>query len=172
MQDVFVYGTLMAPEVLRIVLNKHDLPQIKPAVLHGYARHAIQHRVYPAIVPSAGHSVDGLVLSGLTPNELQLLCMFEAPEYALRDVQVQDNKGLVQETAATYVWQEEHRCEGCGAVGCSNQLHPFRHMLADRGTWSYAHFREQHLPEYLEMCKRWAASTVQIPQTLSQASLE
>ncbi len=57
---VFVYGSLMAPEVLNIVLNR--IPRTTPAVLHGYARYRIKQRVYPAIVPSlATHRVDGLV---------------------------------------------------------------------------------------------------------------
>lgn len=50
----------MAPEVLHIVLQR--LPANTPAVLPGYARYAIQNRVYPAIVRSSkGHHVDGLV---------------------------------------------------------------------------------------------------------------
>lgn len=58
--SVFVYGSLMAPEVLHIVLQR--LPANTPAVLPGYARYAIQNRVYPAIVRSSkGHHVDGLV---------------------------------------------------------------------------------------------------------------
>lgn len=156
---VFVYGSLMAPEVLRIVINRDELPQSNPAVLPGYARHPIAHRVYPAIVPNAGHSVDGLLLCDLTPSDLHVLCMFEAPEYELRDVQVQDSTGTAHNSSA-YVWREEHRCAHWVAPGVVASLTTvvYRHMLEDQGAWSYAAFREQHLPDYVEMCQRWAAS--------------
>lgn len=116
----------MAPEVLRIVLQRDSLsslPSANPAVLPGYARHAIRDRVYPAIIPSAGHSVDGLVgshsggyiftprsiyifqvLRDLTPSDVMRLNAFEAPEYELRDVRVDG------ENTKAYVWRDEYRC--------------------------------------------------------------
>ncbi len=62
MTALFVYGTLMADEVLATLL--HRVPQHKPATLSGFSRHSIKGVVYPAIIPStADSSVSGLVRS-------------------------------------------------------------------------------------------------------------
>lgn len=91
------------------------------------------------------------VLSGLTQGELAALNAFEAEEYALRDVQVQVN-GVLQDSAA-YVWRDEHRYEG--RCMCTNWTPNTRHLLLGE-PWSYEQFRERHLPEYVDMCTRWA----------------
>lgn len=49
--NAFVYGTLMADEVLNLLIKR--VPTHRPAVLHGYTRYRIKNRVYPAIIPTA-----------------------------------------------------------------------------------------------------------------------
>lgn len=71
---VFVYGTLMADEVVRLLLKR--VPPSRPATLSGHRRHAIKGQVFPAIVPvptPAEASVKGKVLMELTPKELEIL---------------------------------------------------------------------------------------------------
>jgi hypothetical protein len=69
---VFVYGTLMADEVVRLLLKR--VPPSKPATLAGHRRHAVKGQVFPAIVPApAPASVRGKVLLQLTPRELEIL---------------------------------------------------------------------------------------------------
>jgi gamma-glutamylcyclotransferase (GGCT)/AIG2-like uncharacterized protein YtfP len=46
----FVYGTLMADEVLRLLISR--VPPSAPATLPGYARHRVKGQVFPAIVPA------------------------------------------------------------------------------------------------------------------------
>jgi gamma-glutamylcyclotransferase (GGCT)/AIG2-like uncharacterized protein YtfP len=68
----FVYGTLMADEVVRLLLKR--VPASQPATLAGYRRHAIKAQVFPAIVPAeASASVRGKVLLQLTKKELEIL---------------------------------------------------------------------------------------------------
>lgn len=60
MPSAFVYGTLMANEVLSKLLQR--VPPSVPATLHGFSRHRVKNVVYPAIIPSsADRSVQGRV---------------------------------------------------------------------------------------------------------------
>jgi len=69
---IFVYGTLMADEVLKLLLKR--VPPSKPATLRAHRRHSIKGQVFPAIVPAeGGASVRGKVLLQLTRKELEIL---------------------------------------------------------------------------------------------------
>lgn len=57
--SAFVYGTLMAPEVVNMLIKR--MPKHFPALLTGYSRHRVKGQVYPAICPKEGSSVAGLV---------------------------------------------------------------------------------------------------------------
>ena len=57
--SVFVYGTLMAEEVVRVLLGR--APPSSPAILADHRRFSIRGRVYPAILPARGHAVSGKV---------------------------------------------------------------------------------------------------------------
>jgi len=57
--SVFVYGTLMAEEVVRVLLGR--APPSSPALLPDHRRFSIRGRVYPAILPARGHAVSGKV---------------------------------------------------------------------------------------------------------------
>ena len=69
----FVYGTLMAPEVVQALIKR--VPPMKPAKLHGYTRHSVKGVVFPAIVPDAGDRsvVQGQVILELTDSEVDIL---------------------------------------------------------------------------------------------------
>jgi gamma-glutamylcyclotransferase (GGCT)/AIG2-like uncharacterized protein YtfP len=63
--NAFVYGTLMADEVLTSLLQR--VPRMKPATIKGFARYKVKNAVYPAIVPSTPESsVQGQVRKWLT----------------------------------------------------------------------------------------------------------
>lgn len=56
----FVYGTLMAEEVLKLLIRR--VPSCKPATLSGYSRHRVKGQVFPAIMPAKPQdSVQGKV---------------------------------------------------------------------------------------------------------------
>jgi gamma-glutamylcyclotransferase (GGCT)/AIG2-like uncharacterized protein YtfP len=59
MRSAFVYGTLMADEVLLKLLRR--VPTTKAATIQNFSRHRIRNAVYPAIVPKLGSSVKGKV---------------------------------------------------------------------------------------------------------------
>lgn len=47
--SAFVYGTLMAPEVVQTLIRR--VPPMRSATLHGYTRYRVKGEVFPAIVP-------------------------------------------------------------------------------------------------------------------------
>ncbi|KAM0890917.1 hypothetical protein ACQ4PT_026701 [Festuca glaucescens] len=55
--SVFVYGTLMSEEVVRVLLGR--VPPSSPALLPNHQRFSIRGRVYPAILPVDGNEVSG-----------------------------------------------------------------------------------------------------------------
>jgi gamma-glutamylcyclotransferase (GGCT)/AIG2-like uncharacterized protein YtfP len=81
---LFFYGTLMDSEVRERVLGR-DVPHsaITLAEVAGFRRVFVAGRTYPMLVPHAGCTVDGLVVDGLTEDELRRLVRYEGPEYQL-----------------------------------------------------------------------------------------
>lgn len=54
----------------------HDIKArhtFSPAVLHDYCRHRVQGADYPGMIEDAGHSVFGMVVSGITKSNLERL---------------------------------------------------------------------------------------------------
>ena len=101
--SVFIYGTLMAPQVLKGLIGRvPDL--VEPAILSNYRRHPVKEHVFPGIIPcSTGASkTQGLLLEGLSENELKVLDWYEGEEYIRRDVKVKCD-GISHETQC-YVW--------------------------------------------------------------------
>ncbi|CAL9133837.1 unnamed protein product [Musa textilis] len=86
LHSVFVYGTLLADKVVRVLLKR--VPPSSPAILHNYHRFSIKGRVYPAILPVDCKKVAGEVLLGITDQELDILDSFEDVEYERRAVEV------------------------------------------------------------------------------------
>ncbi|KGO63999.1 hypothetical protein PITC_013670 [Penicillium italicum] len=109
---LFFYGTLMAPQILHKVIHGQANPEpwqkallrFQPAILHGYRRHRVQNADYPGIVAvpepqtdtekssapktSAGTSVIGTLVSGLTDGDVHRLDRYEGSEYEKRPVAV------------------------------------------------------------------------------------
>lgn len=136
---LFVYGSLMLPSLLARIINSPLSPselalQMTPAVLHGYARHAVRDADYPAVVadppltststesaavpPTVPSAVVGFLVFGLTPSQRQHIDNFESGLYDLTAVKadievVVDRVGerteltelVVEEVEAeVYVW--------------------------------------------------------------------
>ncbi len=84
MSSVFVYGSLLAPEVLRALLGR--VPPAKAATLHGHRRYSIRERTYPATVKASdADAVQGRVLLDLSSKEKRLLDLFEARRQLVRE---------------------------------------------------------------------------------------
>lgn len=102
----------MAPQILHRVIHGQANPEpwqkamlrFQPAILHGYRRHRVRDADYPGIVAllepqtemekssaprtSAGTSVIGTLVSGLTDGDVHRLDRFEGSEYEKKRVTV------------------------------------------------------------------------------------
>ncbi|RZC56905.1 hypothetical protein C5167_015761 [Papaver somniferum] len=102
LHNVFVYGSLLADDVVRALLNR--VPQNSPAILDNFKRFSIKGRVYPAILPVENTKVTGRVLLDITDSEIEILDIFEDEEYERSSVDVSliDTSNKVR--SYTYVW--------------------------------------------------------------------
>jgi gamma-glutamylcyclotransferase (GGCT)/AIG2-like uncharacterized protein YtfP len=131
----FVYGTLMADEVLRLLLRR--VPLSRAAAVQGLKRCRVRGQVFPAVVSAPPEaSVRGRVLLGLSPREVEILDVYEAEEYRRERVRAtivaegeEEEKGAVAGggggggagaedavpavgdvvEADIYVWRDEYR---------------------------------------------------------------
>ncbi|XP_022756296.1 AIG2-like protein D [Durio zibethinus] len=100
--NVFVYGSLLADDVVRVLLNR--IPPSSAALLTGFHRFSIKGRVYPAILPVQNDQVIGKVLLGITDTELHILDEFEDVEYQKTQVEVSLLESSDKLKAHAYVW--------------------------------------------------------------------
>jgi len=141
--NVFVYGSLMADEVVSVLLER--VPSSVHAVLPGYQRHSIKGRVYPAIVPAEEKKVTGKVLFDLMDNELEILDEFEDVEYkrVLGEVLVLDNEtqqiGSNQLKAHAYVWADAN----------DKDLY---------GEWDFEEWKNTHMNDFIDMSKSFISN--------------
>ncbi|XP_062234189.1 AIG2-like protein D [Phragmites australis] len=102
--SVFVYGSLMADEVVRAILKR--VPPAAPALLPNHHRFNIKDRIYPAILPVESKKVAGKVIMGVTDEELQVLDAFEDVEYTRTRVEISLIGSSETMLADTYVWSD------------------------------------------------------------------
>ena len=124
--SLFVYGTLMAPQVMEALLGR--LPSNRHAVLSGHIRHPVRGQAFPGMIPAsnpassatkttaaATTTTQGILYIGLTPSEMKRLDWFEDVDYTRRQVVVSilesstadaasSSSSQVQEVADTYIW--------------------------------------------------------------------
>jgi gamma-glutamylcyclotransferase (GGCT)/AIG2-like uncharacterized protein YtfP len=136
-QNVFVYGTLMYPQVLHALLNR--VPSNSKAVIHGFQRFNIKGQVFPGVIASTADSkVEGVLLRELTPEDMVVFDEFEGDEYYKLPVQPQLlEQGGDAVAASVYIWQDSLR----------SYLY---------GEWDPEAFAETHLESYVKMCTAFA----------------
>jgi gamma-glutamylcyclotransferase (GGCT)/AIG2-like uncharacterized protein YtfP len=76
---LFVYGTLLFPDVLHILIGRD--PARTPATVPGWRVATIPGRIYPTLIPDPAATARGHLLTDLTDAEWQILDAFEADEY-------------------------------------------------------------------------------------------
>uniref|UniRef100_A0ACD5TCK3 Uncharacterized protein n=1 Tax=Avena sativa TaxID=4498 RepID=A0ACD5TCK3_AVESA len=127
---VFVYGTLMSEEVVRVLLGR--VPPSSPALLPNHQRFSIKGRVYPAILPVDGNQVPGKVFKEITDGELHVLDTFEDEEYVRETVGVSLTDSSETVPAFAYIW--------------GNEGDPDLY-----GQWDFDEWKRVHLKDYLAM---------------------
>ncbi|CAD6338436.1 unnamed protein product [Miscanthus lutarioriparius] len=128
--NVFVYGSLMADEVVRTILKR--VPPAAPALLPNYHRFNIKGRIYPAILPVESKRVAGRVITGVTDEELQLLDAFEDVEYTRTRVEISLTDSSEKMLADAYVWSDAE----------DPNLY---------GEWDFEEWKKLHMKDFLAM---------------------
>lgn len=121
---VFVYGSLLVPEVVRAVLGR--APRSSPAVLHDYRRCSLRGHAFPGLLAAAGHRTTGTIIE-VSPAELRRLDRYEDDFYTRRAATAARDDGSAV-PVQTYVLSARHR------------------RMADPRTWSLAVFAARHAP--------------------------
>ena len=101
--NLFVYGTLMYPDVFRQVVG--HFPTFKDVVLKGYERRRVVHKgeacAYPALV--VGESIiAGKLIENISSAAMVLLDKYEGGEYSRLKVNVWEGNKVIP--AYTYIW--------------------------------------------------------------------
>ncbi len=79
--SLFVYGTLMFPEVLVALIGR--LPKMLAASVPDWRAAPLLERVYPGLVPAPGVITYGKLILGLTSNEWTIFDRFEGNQFCL-----------------------------------------------------------------------------------------
>lgn len=106
MADLFFYGTLRYSPLLELVLGRSgaalDLSQAK---LTGHGVFAVQGQIFPAIEERASHVAQGVLVRGLSKDDVAALNYYEGGfDYDLKEVVVQTPNG---QDAAAHVYFPE-----------------------------------------------------------------
>jgi gamma-glutamylcyclotransferase (GGCT)/AIG2-like uncharacterized protein YtfP len=125
--SLFVYGSLLFPEVLQALLDR--VPSRTPAAAPSWRVAALPARDYPGLVPGPG-SASGLLLAELTPEEWRTLIAFEGELYDLRRLTLSGGQ-----SAQAFIW-------GGGSPASAQD-------------WVPEDFAERILPSYVEGCLAW-----------------
>ena len=134
MRTLFVYGTLMFDEVSsRLLKGRYQYVNV---TLDDYKRFKIIGEIYPGLSSFPGSKVDGLLITGLSDNDIKLLDRFEGPYYKRIRVKVRDADGGYYETE----------------VYCIRRKYQNR---LSRKEWCSDRFRKQFLGAFLKSYRHW-----------------
>jgi gamma-glutamylcyclotransferase (GGCT)/AIG2-like uncharacterized protein YtfP len=145
---LFVYGTLMAPEVVQTLIGRAPVGRPARLVDRSYARHPVKDHVFPGLIRRVNQDgggdgdggdsgVCGILYNDLNADEMTRLDAFEGEEYVKESCRVQlldkldDNSRLPTIEAILYRW-----------------ANPVDELDLEQ-SWSYETFRSQHLDTYL-----------------------
>jgi len=103
MQHLFIYGTLLFPEILEGLTEKRF--ETKPAKLTGHKRYRVNGCDYPAVVPDHNSTVEGKLVLDVDKRAMDILTYFEGDYFKKAGALVQ----IADETlaAAVFIWKED-----------------------------------------------------------------
>jgi hypothetical protein len=140
----------MAPGVLYRVIygNAHPEPwqrkltTVRPALLESHRRHRVKYMSYPAIIPCAGSSVRGSVVTGLTQGDIYRLDIFEGDQYLRKKVKVKVLKNVGLEDSVQTGESEEHAPEEVEA-----ETYIWKNDLSELedGEWDFEEFKRERM---------------------------
>jgi gamma-glutamylcyclotransferase (GGCT)/AIG2-like uncharacterized protein YtfP len=135
-EAVFVYGTLLLPEVIEAVTGRAGAA--RPARLAGFARRRLAGRSFPGLVADPRAEVRGALHEGLDAAALAALDRFEGELYERVRVRVELE-------------------DGGGASAWTYTLSPLGRPLVTGDAWDLADFAARDLDAFLAGCRAFRA---------------
>lgn len=103
MQHVFVYGTLLFPEILEGLTGRSF--ETRDAELKSFKRLRVTMGDYPAIVKNESQLVKGKLVLDVDARSLELLRFYEGDDYDCRELEIStDGKNVM---ALVFVWNAD-----------------------------------------------------------------
>lgn len=90
----FFFGTLMDPDVLRLVLGRDPGPYAAAASLSGFARVRVADEAYPALVAAPDSEVRGRLLREYSVEDDRRIRFFEDFDFAIEECEVVTADGV------------------------------------------------------------------------------
>ncbi len=137
-ENVFAYGTLMLPEIMRALLGR--VPQGEAVQLTGYARHPILGEPYPGVIAAQDSVVYGILWRDIAATEIALLDAWEGPYYERRRIVVQPRSSASGPAIEAFAWVVPDE----------------RAAVLGEGEWAETDFRERLAGEWVESCAMFA----------------
>lgn len=135
---LFFYGTLRHAPLLRIVLGHEDgAYTLTPARLPDHTVQAVAEGPFPMLVRQQGAFTDGVMVSGLTQNDIARLDFYEGGfEYDLIDVTLEDGQAAQVYVCAPTRWtaQEDWSFEAWIAQWGALSCHAAEEVIGHYGT--------------------------------------
>ncbi|EFJ21067.1 hypothetical protein SELMODRAFT_107410 [Selaginella moellendorffii] len=157
--NVFVYGTLLADEIVRILIKR--VPSSCDAVLADYHRFSVRNRVYPGATYRKGDRIKGKkVLLDLTHEELQVMDDFEGEEYKRLTVEPCLLDQSITLTAFVYVWGDPEDKDLFGSWDYEVKL--FRIFVSFFLRSSFQEWRSNDLERYEAMCEEYMDTGINV----------
>lgn len=104
--NLFAYGTLMAPDIMREVSG--TMLESAKVTLKGYQRFQVHGEQYPGIVSADGCEVTGILYLNVPVDAVRRLDLFEGEMYSREPVSVTSDIDGETLPAMTYVVKEEY----------------------------------------------------------------
>ncbi|EER05824.1 conserved hypothetical protein [Perkinsus marinus ATCC 50983] len=98
------------------------------------SRFRVQGQRYPALVrdsPNKGEAITGELLTGLTPNDVELLVEYEGDEYYVSSAEALVNDNSVAVEAAVFLWKDSLRSQ----------------LITDGDSWDFVEWLETGLSD-------------------------
>lgn len=133
-RKLFVYGTLMIPEIFKKVTGRE--PDFQHGKLRNYRRISLQNRYYPGLIYEQDDSTEGFLVIINDEREWNILVQYEGSEYKLNEVEV-EMQNSSKEKAWVFTLNENYHC------------------IAIDETWYLHKFIECNLQQYLDDVNFW-----------------
>ena len=128
MQNIFVYGTLLSPEIITKLTGKTF--KTTPAVLSGYKKYCVKDFDYPAVIQIDDSITSGMVLENVDDYSLYVISFYEGNEYEKLKVNI--NLNDESKEVLVFVWVKGQE-------------------LLENKEWDFHHFQKNKLKYYIDV---------------------